>query len=163
MWVHFFWTSFEMYPISIVWTCHKGWSHYAMNLAAGSCLKMSACTNSTHYPHHANFFHFTYMIEWKHIRGVKICFPLYYFSSYPCLNFNHFIIKKYFYNIFHIMIGQNIKKGISTLESSKIVVMEYNFFTKFEFKANLIMILWTLVKFEKFRTWHNFTFQCVLL
>jgi len=36
------------------------------------------------------------------------------------------------------MIGQNIKKGITTLESSKIVVMEYNIFTKFEFKANLI-------------------------
>jgi hypothetical protein len=36
------------------------------------------------------------------------------------------------------MIGQNIKKGITTLESSKFVVMEYNIFTKFEFKANLI-------------------------
>jgi hypothetical protein len=39
------------------------------------------------------------------------------------------------------MIGQNIKKGISTLESSKIIVMEYNTFIKFEFKTNLIIIL----------------------
>jgi hypothetical protein len=41
--------------------------------------------------------------------------------------------------------------------------MEYNFFTKFGFKANLIIILWTLMKFEKIRTCHNFKFQCDFL
>jgi hypothetical protein len=33
-----------------------------------------------------------------------------FFWKVPCLNFNHVIIMKDFYNVLHIMINQNLKK-----------------------------------------------------